>query len=152
MASIRSLLSARTPHFILVLNMNPFFRGILVGRSRSTSIASPTYNNYYYTSSPGMTCTWKIDTTDGYILQLTFDKMSITSNCYDTCCNGYVEVRDGGTSSDPLLGTLCSGNYLGKVSSKGNHMFVKYYGRHSHDSFQATVSSKKGTSKININS
>jgi len=128
--------------------MNPFFQGIFVGSSSSTSIASPSYNYYYYTSS----CTWKIDTTEGYILQLTFDKMSITNNCADSCCSGYVEVRDGGTSNDPLLGTFCSGNYHKKESSKGNQMFVKYYGRQNHDSFKATVSSKKGTSKININS
>jgi len=131
--------------------MNPFFQGRFVGSSSSTSITSPSYNNYYYTSSPGnLTCTWKIDTTEGYILQLTFDKMSITSNCYDGCCNGYVQVRDGGTSNDPLLGTFCGARIYRNVSSRGNQMFVKYYGRYSDDSFQATVSSKKGTFKINI--
>ena len=118
------------------------FQGIFVGSSSSSSIASPNYI-FYHTSSPGVTCSWQIETTKGYILQLTFDKMSISS-C-SACSCGYVKVRDGSTSSAPLLGSYCNGNYPSLVSSKGNQMFIDYYGISSYSSFRATVRSKKGT-------
>lgn len=119
------------------------FQGIDLGSSSSISIASPTYH-----SSPDLitTCSWEIRTTKGYILQLTIDSMTISS-CGEPCCAyEYVQVRDGTELSDPLLGTYCSGNYPSLVSSKGNQMFVKYYGRYRNDTFQATVRSKKGIS------
>ena len=120
-----------------------FFQGISVGSSSSSSISSPLGDHYYHTKSPKTTCTFQIDTTTGYILELSFDDMSISS-C-SSCSCGYVKVRDGSSSSAKLLGIYCNGNYQGTVSSEGNHMFVEYYGYYSGDSFKATVRSKKGT-------
>ena len=128
----------------LTLQTVIFLEGIFVGSSSSSSIASPNYLSIYHTSSPGDTCSWEISTANGYILQLTFDKMSISS-CSGCYC-GYVEVRDGSTSGDPILGRYCNGNRPSLVSSKGSAMFVKYYGQHRFDSFRATVRSKKGNS------
>ena len=141
------------PHLNLMLIIRYYFlfQEIFVGSSSSSSIASPNYYNIYYTSSPGMTCSWQIETTKGYILQLTFDKMSIPS-CSGCSC-GYVKVRDGSTSSAPLLGTYCNGNYPSLVSSKGNQMFINYHrGRYSYSSFRATVRSKKGTGSLLLHS
>ena len=113
-----------------------FLKGIFVGSSSSSSIGSPDYYNDYHTSSPGVTCSWKISTANGYILQLTFDKMSISS-CSGCSC-GYLEVRDGSTSGDPILGRYCNENRPSLVLSKGSEMFVKYYGQYRFDSFRTT--------------
>ena len=128
---------------MLIMRYFFLFQGIFVGSSSSSSIASPNYYNLYHSSSAGMICLWQIETTKGYILQLTFDKMSIPS-CSGCSC-GYVKVWDGSTSSAPLLGSYCNGNYPSLVSSKGNQMFIDYYGSYSYSSFRATVRSKKGT-------
>ena len=68
--------------------------------------------------------------------------MSITS-C-SSCSCGYIEVRDGATSSSRLLGTFCSSNYPDVVTT-GNHMFVEYHAHFLMDNFKATVRSRKGT-------
>ena len=132
---------------MLIIRYYFLFQEIFVGSYSSSSIASPIYYNIYYTSSPWVTCSWQIETTKGYILQLTFDKMSIPS-CSGCSC-GYVKVRDGSTSSALLLGTYCNGNYPSLVSSKGNQMFINYHsGRYSYSRFRATVRSKKGTGSL----
>ena len=123
-----------------------FFQGIFVQRSSSSSIASPNYLNFFHTSSPGMSCSWEIETSNGYILELTFDKMSISS-CSGCSC-GYVRIFDGISSNSPLIGTFCGGNSPSLISSKGSDMFVKYYGLRSYDEFRATIHSKKGNSKF----
>ena len=115
-----------------------------VKSSSSLSIASsPNIDGYYPTSLPGRTCTFKIGTTNDFILELTFEKMSISS-C-SSCSCGYVKVRDGTSSTAPLLGTFCNKNRHDVVTTKGNHMFVEYYASGRQDTFKATISSKKGT-------
>ena len=86
---------------------------------------------------------FKINTESGYILELSFTKMAISS-C-SSCSCGYVKVMDGTSSSSRLLGTYCSSNYHDVVKSNGNHMFVEYYAQESSDNFKATIRSKKGT-------
>ena len=66
------------------------------------------------------------------------------SSC-PSCSCGHVKVRDGTSSSSPLLGTFCSSNYHDVVTSNGNHMFVEYYASGRDDNFKATIRSKKGT-------
>lgn len=124
-----------------------FFPLVLsVKSSSSLSIASsPDIDGYYPTSLPRTTCTFKIDTTNGFILELSFEKMSISS-C-SSCSCGYVKVRDGMSSTSPLLGTFCSENHHDVVTSKGNHMFLEYYASRRQDTFKATISSKKGIKK-----
>ena len=78
----------------------------------------------------------------GYILELSFDEMSISS-CSGCSC-GYVKVRDGSSSSDPLLGNFCDYSSAETVTSTGNHLFVEFYSQNSWSNFQATVRSKKG--------
>ena len=130
-------------YLLIYLFIYCFLQAIPVESSSSFSIASPYYYDIYPTTSFAVTCSWKISTANGYILQLTFDKMSISS-CSGCSC-GYVEVRDGRTSSGPLTGTYCDRNRPSSVSSKGRQMFVKYYGQYSVDRFRATVRSKEGT-------
>lgn len=116
-----------------------------VGSSRSLFIVSPTHHG---SSDIVTTCSWEISTTKGYILQLTIENMTISS-CNASCCAyRYIQARDGIELSDPLLGTYCDGSHPGLVSTKGNQMFIKYYGRNSRDAFQATVHSKKADNTL----
>lgn len=124
-----------------------FLSDLFVEGTSSKSIASsPNIDGYYPTSLPRTTCTFKIDTTKGYILELSFEKMSISS-CSKCSC-GYVKVRDGSSLTAQLLGTYCSENYHDEVTTKGNHMFVEYYASRRSDTFKATISSKKGTNLL----
>lgn len=125
----------------VTLKLVYLFQGVDVGSSRSLFIVSPTHHG---SSNIVTTCSWEISTTKGYILQLTIENMTISS-CNASCCAyRYIQARDGIELSDPLLGTYCDGSHPGLVSTKGNQMFIKYYGRNSRDAFQATVHSKKG--------
>ena len=109
--------------------------------STSTSINSAAVRPGIYTLEPYRTCTWQIETTKGYTVQLMFDTMNIRS-CSDCSC-GYVQVRDGSGSSSQLLGTFCDTNNPSVVSSTGNHMFIKFMSRDKWDFFGATISSKE---------
>ncbi|XP_078371388.1 dorsal-ventral patterning protein tolloid-like [Oculina patagonica] len=122
---------------------------IFVESSGSASISSPNQDDYYHTNPPRMSCTFQIDTATGYILELSFDDMSIPS-C-SSCSCGYVKVWDGSSSTAEFLGTYCNDNYRNTIPSTGNHMFVKYYNYFSRDSFRATIRSKKGSSRhVNV--
>jgi len=112
-----------------------------VESSRSTSIKSSAANSYRYTLKPYTTCTWQIETTKGYIVQLTFDDMAIRS-CSDCSC-GYVRVRDGSGLSAQSFGTFCNNNYPTVVASTGNHMFIEFYAQGTFDFFKATIRSKE---------
>lgn len=97
---------------------------------------------------PYTTCTLQIDTTHAFVLELTFNEMSITS-C-STCSCGHVQVRDGSSSDAPLLGIFCNTNYNERspVSTTGNHMRIEYYAYSESDYFQATVQSKRSVTGI----
>ena len=125
------------------LNINVIFLSdLFVESSSSSTIASGSdIDGYYPTSLPQMTCTFKISTTKGYILELNFKKMSISS-C-SSCSCGHVKLRDGSSSTSRLLGTYCNGNYH-DVTTEGNNMFVEYYASGRLDTFKATITSKKG--------
>ena len=84
-------------------------------------------------------CTWQIETTKGYTIQLIFDKMAIW-RCSGCSC-GYVRVRDGRGLSAQSLGTFCNEHYPRVVSSTGNHMFIEFHAQDSFEYFKATVRS-----------
>ena len=129
--------------------MSLFLSDIFVAKSSSSSIASSSdIDGYYPTSTPFSTCTFKIDTANGYILELRFTELR-TSSC-SSCSCGYVKVRDGTSLSSRLLGTYCNSNYQDVVTSTGNHMFVEYHAQRRSDKFKATVRSKKGTDLLVI--
>ena len=107
--------------------------------SGSTSIGSLAAGSRRYTLVPNTECTWQIETTKGYTVQLIFDDMAIR-RCSGCSC-GYVRVKDGSGLSAQSLGTFCNENYPRVVSSTGNHMFIEFYAQNSFDSFKATIRS-----------
>ncbi|XP_078371393.1 tolloid-like protein 2 [Oculina patagonica] len=143
MALYQTIKSFSTPSLSAasIYDCKPYSQNrIFVKSSSSASISSPKRD------VPATSCTFQIDTTEGYILELSFEHMSISS-C-SSCSCGYINVRDGSSSTAQLLGTFCNENYHGTISSTGNHMYVQYYGHYSWDSFQARVRSKKGRNQL----
>ncbi|XP_022795753.1 bone morphogenetic protein 1-like [Stylophora pistillata] len=114
--------------------------------SSSTTIRSGD-GGFGNTRAPHSSCTFKISTKKGYNLELSLDKM-YTYSCYSCSC-GYLKVRDGSSSSDPLLGVYCGTLSYGTVTSTGNHLFVVFYSDYSGNNFRATVSSRRGSS-VNV--
>ncbi|KAM7440594.1 hypothetical protein ABFA07_010278 [Porites harrisoni] len=116
---------------------------IYVGKSSgSKTIQSPNYN---YPSSSRRSCSYKIETAEGYVLRLTFVRVSISS-CSGCSC-GYVQVHEGSngnySSGSSLLGKFCNGHYPTTVTTRSNKMTVYFSGYSRYDKFQATVISEK---------
>ncbi|CAH3017542.1 unnamed protein product [Porites evermanni] len=114
---------------------------IYVGKSSgSITIQSPNYN-YYYPSS----CSYEIDTAEGYVLRLTFVRMSISSCSGCSCGNVQVYEDSNGkySSGSSLLGKFCNGHYPATVTTRSNKMSVYFYSYSRYDNFQATVISEK---------
>lgn len=114
--------------------------------SSSTTIRSGD-GGYWNTRAPYSSCTFKISTKKGYNLELSLDNMSM--NSCSSCSCGYLKVRDGSSSSDPLLGVYCGSLSYGTVTSTGNHLFVVFHSDYSVNSFRATVRSRRGSS-VNV--
>ncbi|PFX28545.1 Tolloid-like protein 2 [Stylophora pistillata] len=114
--------------------------------SSSTTIRSG-YGGFWNTRAPYSSCTFKISTETGYNLELTLDAMNVYS-C-SSCSCGYLKVRDGSSSSDPLLGEYCGTVNYGTVTSTGNHLYVDFNSDSSRTSFRATVRSRRGSS-VNV--
>lgn len=45
---------------------------------------------------------------------------------HDSCAYDYVEVRDGGSGSDPLLGRFCGYDKPGDLKSSSNKLWLKF--------------------------
>ena len=133
----------------LITDFSCFFfsiQGIYVGKSSgSKTIQSPNYRRYYDNS-----CSYEIETAEGYVLRLTFVRMSISS-CSGCSC-GYVQVYEGSngkySSGSSLLGKFCNGHYPTTVTTRSNKMSVYFYSDNSYNTFQATVISEKGNSSL----
>ncbi|CAH3196661.1 unnamed protein product, partial [Porites evermanni] len=130
-----------------VYTCNSYLRTIriYVGKSSgSKTIQSPNYRRYYDNS-----CSYEIETAEGYVLRLTFVRMSISS-CSGCSC-GYVQVYEGSngkySSGSSLLGKFCNGHYPTTVTTRSNKMSVYFYSDNSYNTFQATVIPEKGNSK-----
>ena len=73
-----------------------------------------------------MICEWILNFPEGATIQLTFVEFDLeyAHNCvYDR-----LEVRDGRTSSSPLIGSYFCGIVAPRttITSNGNHLYVKF--------------------------
>ncbi|MCJ8728547.1 hypothetical protein PDJAM_G00005700 [Pangasius djambal] len=69
-------------------------------------------------------CEWVINQPTGYVVTLnflTFDVEGSTSCSFD-----YVEVRDGATSSSPLIGRYCGNQVPSMLQSTQKHMYIAF--------------------------
>uniref|UniRef100_A0A673AMU3 Cubilin n=1 Tax=Sphaeramia orbicularis TaxID=375764 RepID=A0A673AMU3_9TELE len=68
-------------------------------------------------------CEWVINQPQGYVVTLNFLSFDIEGG---SCRFDFVEVRDGSTSSSPLLGTFCGGGIPPRLQSSQRSMYVRF--------------------------
>ncbi|XP_015242766.1 PREDICTED: bone morphogenetic protein 1-like isoform X2 [Cyprinodon variegatus] len=84
-------------------------------------IQSPNYPDDYHSNKM---CVWKITVAEGFQVGLIFQSFEIEK--HDTCAYDFVEVRDGGSDSSPLLGRFCGYDKPGNLQSSSNQLWLKF--------------------------
>uniref|UniRef100_A0A2C9KMJ4 CUB domain-containing protein n=1 Tax=Biomphalaria glabrata TaxID=6526 RepID=A0A2C9KMJ4_BIOGL len=81
------------------------------------NISSPNYPGNY---DNNLVVTWLIVTGPGTKIELTFQDVS-TECGYDN-----VQIMDGPSSSDPVIGTLCTLPGVNSLTSTSNALFINF--------------------------
>ncbi|XP_017269603.1 cubilin [Kryptolebias marmoratus] len=68
-------------------------------------------------------CEWVINQPEGYVVTLNFLAFDVEGG---SCRFDYVEVRDGSTSSSPLLGTFCGAAIPPRLQSTQRSMYIQF--------------------------
>ncbi|XP_022059555.2 bone morphogenetic protein 1-like isoform X1 [Acanthochromis polyacanthus] len=87
----------------------------------SGQIQSPNYPDDYQSNK---VCVWKITVAEGFDVGLSFQSFEIER--HDSCAYDYVEVRDGGSESSPLLGRFCGYDKPDDIKSSSNQLWLKF--------------------------
>uniref|UniRef100_A0A3Q2Q6B5 Metalloendopeptidase n=1 Tax=Fundulus heteroclitus TaxID=8078 RepID=A0A3Q2Q6B5_FUNHE len=87
----------------------------------SGQIQSPNYPDDYQSDKM---CVWRITVAEGFQVGLTFQSFEIEK--HDACAYDYVEVRDGGSDSSPLLGRFCGYDKPQVLQSSSNQLWLKF--------------------------
>ncbi|XP_059144228.1 neurogenic locus notch homolog protein 1-like [Physella acuta] len=99
-------------------------------------IQSPNYPNYYYTN---LQCKWTIIVEQDHIISLRFSTYAVEGCPYD-----FVQVFDGKSSSDRLIGKYCtSASIPNQIMSTSNMMYITFVsdGVYTDKGFNATYTS-----------
>uniref|UniRef100_A0A3P8P3F5 Cubilin n=1 Tax=Astatotilapia calliptera TaxID=8154 RepID=A0A3P8P3F5_ASTCA len=88
--------------------------------SGSGQFHSPYHPNAY---PHNKVCEWVINQPEGYVVTLDFLSFDVEGG---SCRYDYVEVRDGATSSSPLLGTFCGAEIPPRLQSTQRSMYIKF--------------------------
>ncbi len=102
-------------------------------RSRTGVFSSPRFPSPY---PPSKDCEWKLQVRSHYRLELTFPTFSLPAASSSRCSDDYVEVRNGTTSSSPLIGSYCGQGPTTTVKSMSNTMYVKFHSDASSNVYQ----------------
>ncbi|KAK5878925.1 hypothetical protein CesoFtcFv8_024286 [Champsocephalus esox] len=84
-------------------------------------IQSPNYPDDYQSNKM---CVWKITVAEGFNVGLSFQSFEIEK--HDSCAYDFVEVRDGGSDSSPLLGRFCGYDKPDDMKSSSNQLWLKF--------------------------
>ena len=89
-------------------------------------LTSPSYPDNYPEFAD---CVYTISQPAGTIILLIFHSMDI-HDCMQTCacnewCCGYLDIRDGATSSSPLLDRLCGSKIPAPIKSRHNRLWMR---------------------------
>ncbi|XP_033951392.1 bone morphogenetic protein 1-like isoform X1 [Pseudochaenichthys georgianus] len=87
----------------------------------SGQIQSPNYPDDYQSNKM---CVWKITVAEGFNVGLSFQSFEIEK--HDSCAYDFVEVRDGGSDSSPLLGRFCGYDKPDDMKSSSNQLWLKF--------------------------
>ncbi|XP_038578939.1 cubilin [Micropterus salmoides] len=91
--------------------------GILSGTGQ---LHSPFHPNAY---PHNKVCEWVVNQPEGYVVTLDFLSFDVEGG---SCHFDFVEVRDGSTSSSPLLGTFCGVEIPPKLQSTQRSMYIYF--------------------------
>uniref|UniRef100_A0A672HTS6 Cubilin (intrinsic factor-cobalamin receptor) n=1 Tax=Salarias fasciatus TaxID=181472 RepID=A0A672HTS6_SALFA len=91
--------------------------GVLSG---SGKVRSPYHPNAY---PQNKVCEWIINQPEGYLVTLDFLSFDTEGS---ECQFNFVEVRDGSSSSSPLLGTFCGSNIPPRLQSTQRSMYIRF--------------------------
>ncbi|XP_056290732.1 cubilin [Pseudoliparis swirei] len=91
--------------------------GILSGTGQ---LRSPYHPNAY---PHNKACVWVINQPEGFVVTLNFLSFDVEGG---SCAFDSVEVRDGSTSSSPLLGTFCGAEAPPRLQSTQRSMFIRF--------------------------
>ncbi|KAM8873002.1 bone morphogenetic protein 1-like isoform 2-T2 [Synchiropus picturatus] len=87
----------------------------------SGQIQSPNYPDDYLSNKQ---CVWKITVAEGFEVGLSFQSFEMEK--HDTCSYDYVEVRDGGSHTSPLIGRFCGSNKPSDMKSSTNQLWLRF--------------------------
>ncbi|XP_076437271.1 cubilin-like isoform X2 [Babylonia areolata] len=93
--------------------------GVLTGPEGN--FTSPNYPNTYQHNAE---CEWTITTNRGDNIVLTFNAFRLESGY--RCRFDFLEIRDGGNASSPVLSRLCGRSTPSQITSSGNRLFIKF--------------------------
>ncbi|KAF6722152.1 Cubilin [Oryzias melastigma] len=68
-------------------------------------------------------CEWVINQPEGYVVTLDFLSFDVEGG---SCLFDFVEVRDGSTSSSPLLGKFCGSDIPARLQSTQRSMYIQF--------------------------
>ncbi|KAL3289762.1 hypothetical protein HHI36_023157 [Cryptolaemus montrouzieri] len=90
--------------------------------SPSGTITSPNYPRNF---NAGDRCEWLITTDENHVIDFEFEDIDLTTS--PKCLSNYVQVYDGPTTANGLLGQVCGNTVLNKTySSTTNQMLVVF--------------------------
>uniref|UniRef100_A0A670Z1M6 Metalloendopeptidase n=1 Tax=Pseudonaja textilis TaxID=8673 RepID=A0A670Z1M6_PSETE len=95
-------------------------------------IQSPNYPDDY---RPNKLCTWKITVSEGYHVGLNFLSFEVSEEIpaklrqierHDNCAYDYLEIRDGSSESDPVIGRYCGYDKPDDIKSTSNKLWMRF--------------------------
>lgn len=84
-------------------------------------LQSPNYPDDY---RPNKECTWRITVPENYQVALKFQSFEIEN--HDNCVYDYLEIHDGHSPDDPLVGKFCGYKIPDDIKSTGDKLLVKF--------------------------
>ncbi|KAK1174071.1 hypothetical protein AOXY_G4351, partial [Acipenser oxyrinchus oxyrinchus] len=85
------------------------------------SINSPGYPGNY---PPNRDCYWTISVNPGLLITFSFGTLSLEH--HDNCNYDYLEVRDGSSETDALIGKYCGSELPAPITSTSNRLWIKF--------------------------
>ncbi|XP_013389640.1 tolloid-like protein 2 isoform X1 [Lingula anatina] len=80
---------------------------------------------------PHRDCEWIIKAGEGKVLKITFSSLQMQPAFGNSACSyEYVEIRDGATSADLLIGRYCGDALPRDILTSTNEVYVKYHSDH----------------------
>uniref|UniRef100_A0A8C4TGW5 CUB domain-containing protein n=1 Tax=Erpetoichthys calabaricus TaxID=27687 RepID=A0A8C4TGW5_ERPCA len=85
------------------------------------SINSPGYPGNY---PPNRDCYWTVSVSPGLLITFAFGTLSLEHHA--NCSFDYLEVRDGSSETDPLIGKYCGTSAPPPITSSSNKLWIKF--------------------------